>query len=644
MKPKSVSPLRSTSIALCALIACCCPVAAVSAASKDLGGGFRDHGVAAPISNHRGTVATVDGNGRNVVLSLLMDHRGGYEVLLVDAETGKTEEFPMPFDPKGDSPYASILSSGNKFYTHFSSHFVEFDPVQRKFTFVSKTTPQMAMGMTEDDGGVIWSVTYPQSGVVSYDPRTKAFKDYGHVYEQNWPQYQRYMAADDAGWVYFGLGATASQVVALDPSTGKATPMFAEDQRKKGSAYVYRDLDGKVYGQSLRGAKEDWWQFYKGKAEKIGGHDNVRPKPIITDSQSLFHTTFPNGERVKGLNLVDRKMTTEDPRGKTTREVSIDYASEGAIVMGAATASDGTVSGGTAFPMRNFSYNPKTDRMINRPGYDQWNAVDPAGDHFFIAGYGGGVLLDWQPGKPWVDTVKGKPTNPALLTECTPVIHRPTRVKALADGKTVIMAGTPQYGYTGGGLLFWDREAKTPTLLTDAQVVPNQSTESFVVLPDGKLLAGTTTSPGSGGEKKAKEAELYVMDLASKKVEWQAVAFPGVQEYTDMFQGPGGLVYGVADRKLFYVFDPATRAVVHQQKLEADFGLTAYQQGPRVFIPGPTGEIYILLTTGVARIEPGSYKLTLLAKSPIAIESGGAYLDGRVYFINGSHLYSYELR
>ena len=179
--------------------------------TEDLGNGFSHQGVATPLSNHRGTVATVDGDGRNVVLVWLFDYRGGYALLLMDAETGKCEEYPVPFPPGGDCPYASILSSGNKFYTHFNSYFVEFDPVARAFTFFHATNPQMAMGMTEDDQGVIWSVTYPNSGVVSFNPNTREFADYGFIYAQNWPQYQRYVAADDAGWLYFGLGNTANQ-------------------------------------------------------------------------------------------------------------------------------------------------------------------------------------------------------------------------------------------------------------------------------------------------------------------------------------------------------------------------------------------------------------------------------------------------
>ena len=110
---------------------------------------------------------------------------------MIDAETGKSKEFPIPFPTGGDGPFASVLSSANKFYTHFGSHFTEFDPVKGEFTFYRKTVPQMAMGMTEDDNGVIWSVTYPNSGVASYNPKTGEFKDYGHVYRQNWRQYQR---------------------------------------------------------------------------------------------------------------------------------------------------------------------------------------------------------------------------------------------------------------------------------------------------------------------------------------------------------------------------------------------------------------------------------------------------------------------
>ena len=87
--------------------------------TKDMGNGFRDHGVATPISNHRGTVATVDGEGRNIVLVWLFDIRGANTLLVIDATSGETMEMDIPFPPGGDCPYASLLSSRNRYYTHY---------------------------------------------------------------------------------------------------------------------------------------------------------------------------------------------------------------------------------------------------------------------------------------------------------------------------------------------------------------------------------------------------------------------------------------------------------------------------------------------------------------------------------------------
>lgn len=617
---------------------------AAFAATEDLGNGFRHHGVATPVSNHRGTVATADGEGRDVVLVWLFDHRGGYALLMIDAETGKSEEFPMPFPPGGDCPYASILSSANRFYTHFNSHFVEFDPEKRAFTFVRETAPQMAMGMTEDDNGVIWSVTYPDSGVVSFDPATRAFKDYGHVHKENWAQYQRYVAADDAGWIYFGIGSTASQIIAFDPRTGQAKPMIPDPQRVKGSGTVYRDLNGKVYGDSGSGAKEDWYEFHNGEAKKILQPERIEQKPLITGSQGLFHTEFPDGKRLKTCDLVDRVLVVEDPKTGEVKRLNFDYTSEGAHIMGLAAAPDGTICGGTAFPMRFFSYNPETDQWTNRASYGQWNTVARQGDHFFVGGYGGGFLLEWDPSRQWAPTEEGKQEcNPLFLTQCEPAINRPHDLLAHPDGKTLVLAGTPGYGYTGGGLLFWDRETRTPTLIQHTDILPEHSTMSLVALPNGKLLGGTTTSPGTGGEKKAEQAELYIMDLATKRVEWHQAVFPGVQGYTDMCRAPNGLVYGVADRKRFFVFDPAAREVVHEEDTEARFGLTTSQQGPRVFVLSPEGETYMLFVKGVARVDPATHGITMLAESPVPIGPGGDILNRRIYFGSGSHVYSYEV-
>jgi hypothetical protein len=615
-----------------------------AAQSKDLGNGFRDHGVAVPISNQRGAAAAVDGQGRNVLLVLLMDHRGGYSLLMLDVQTGKAEQFPVPFPPPGesvDSPYASILSSGNKFYTHFKNHLLEFDPVRRAFTFSGETTPWFAMSMTEDDAGRIWTVTYPQCGVLSFNPKTRELKDYGEVHKQTWPQYPSFVAADDTGWVYFGLGHTASQIVALDPASGKAATILTEAERKKGMAYVYRDLDGKVYGQALRGEAEEWIELYKGAARKIGQRDARQPKTYSLGTRAS-DSVFPDGTKVN-CDLVRRRLTVEDPGTGAKKEFTFDYESDGAIVMGEAAAPDGTICGGTAFPMHFYSYDPATGAIANRPAFGQWNIVMPEGDRFFVGTYGGGHLLEWDPSKPWVDTDPKNPaSNPAYLGTAEPEIHRPSKLLAAADGRLIVMSGTPAYGSTGGGLYIWDKERRAGTVLCDDDIIPDLSTLSMINLPGGRMLAGTTTSPGTGGEKKAAEAVLYVMDLAARRLEWREALLPGVQDYTDLIAGPKGLVYGIADRKIFFVFDLAKHTIVAKQDVEAELGRAAHHQGPRVFVPGPKGAVYALFAKGIARVDAKTNSLKVIAKSPVQIDTGGDYFKGRIYFSSGSHLLSYE--
>ncbi len=621
-------------------------------ARENLGNGFLHHGVATPVSNHRGTVATDDGNGRNIVLLWLFDHRGGYALLEIDAHTGQSRQIPMPFDPGGDCPFASILSSRNRYYTHFNNHFCEYDPDKGEFTFHAETVPQMTMGMTEDDNGRIWSVTYPNSAVACYDPTQREFRDYGSVYAQNWRQYQRFVAADEAGWVYFAVGNTASQIVALKPDSGEALPLLQEAARGQGTAYVYRDEDGAVYGLPLAGTEDGdtWLRLYEGQAEPVGTHCKRRPKAIITASQSLFHRDFPDGEQLVECDTVDKRLVVDGVDGQR-RELGFDYSSEGAHLMGLAAASDATICGGTAFPMRFFQYDPGADEWTNRASFGQWNTVRAHQDRFFVGGYTGGFLLEWDPAQPWVETTKagGPEQNPRWWWETAQTINRPHCLRVTADGRYVLLGGTPGYGYTGGGLLIWDRQTAAGNLLEHTDMVPEQAPMSLLELADGALLVGSTVAPGTGGEQKASLAELFTVDIPSGAVIWRAPLLDDVQSYRDLYAGPEGLVFGFADGHRFFVFDPVARRLLQQEDVQQRLGTTNGQQGPRIFVRGRAEETFVLLQRGIAQIyddgagaEP-RFRLDLVAESPVPLGPGGDLLDGRIYFGSGSHLYSWEV-
>lgn len=624
-------------VALLGLLLVAAVVQGKAAQSTDLGNGYTDHGVATPISNHRGTVATVDGAGRPVVLAWLMDHRGGYGLLMVDALDGHAELFDTGL--RDDSPFAAVLSSANRYYTHYASTFLEFDPAARAFTFRQGTAAGMAMSMTEADDGTIWSATYPNSGVASYNPRTGAFRDYGHVYAQTWPQYPRSVAVDDQGWVYFGIGNTAAQIIVLEPQSGTATPVLSEEERSHGMAEVWRDLDGRCYGSTPAGQS---YELYAGRATKIAPLSERRPKPIVQGSQGLFHREFPGGGRLDSLDLVERRLAVTDADGRG-RQVDFDYPSEGAHVMSVAAASDSTVCGGTAFPMRFFSYDPRRNEWTNRPAYGQYNTVAGTCGAFYMGGYTGGWILEWDPSRQWVDTEKGKDSsNPRYLAEADPTINRPHALLAYPDGRHVILGGTPGYGLTGGGLLIWDRQAGTARVLTHEQLLPWHSPMILAPLPDGRLLVGTTVGAGTGGQQKADHAELLILALDSGVVEWHAPLLDSCQACSHLVPAPDGRIFGIADRTRFFVFDPVARRVVHEEDVGARFGQAAWQQGPRIFVTSPDGRYFVLFEKGIASLDPQTWAMRMLAESPVRVTAGGDWLDGRIWFAGGSHLYSWR--
>ncbi|MEA3402149.1 MAG: hypothetical protein U9R79_13010 [Armatimonadota bacterium] len=619
------------------------------AQTQDLGDGFKDHGPVADVAESRGMVCTEDGDGNSVVLVWLFDHRYAYALAVIDAQTGEIEEIPRPIE--NDCPFSSLLASNGRYYTYFGGHFIEFDPRRREFTFVREGPSRAAMSMTEDDSGTVWAAIYPNSDVVSYSPRTGQYRHYGPVYDHPSRQYPRSMAADDHGWVYIGIGLAAGQIIILNPESGQASPVVpAEKVVGKGGVQVYRDLNGRVYGYTpWPDTGRQWYEFYGGQVRKLDEEPDINPKPIVTGSQGLRHRQLPNGERVVKLDLVEGRLIVENPETEETRQLHFNIAGEGGASMGLAAVPGGTLAGGTYIPHRFFSYNPHTDEWTRRACYRQWNTIAGTDDRVYVGTYTEGVLLEWDPAEEWVPTERDNPhSNPRYLaqTRAHPDVGRPYVILAHPDGRHIIMGGSPGYGYTGGGLVFYDREADTAAIVTHEDLILWHSTSALVALPDGRLVGGTTRQPALGGVRKAEVAELYILDMETKQIEWHEPLLEAADRYTDMIVGPDGSVFGVLDRTRLFVFDPVERTILHETDLEETFGPTVFQQGPRVFVQVPDGRIFVLFVSGIAQLDPQTYELTMLAEAPDNLGNGGAYLDGRLYFsggAHGAHLYSWPI-
>ncbi len=607
-------------------------------ASAQGGDGCIDHGVAADVSNSRGAAATVDGDGNRVVLVWLSDHRACMSVLVIDATTGETEQIEFE-RTMADSPFAVILSGRNRWYSQFGGRFHEFDAATRSFTFSGDCSSTCAMSMSEDPHGVIWAALYPGCHLVSFNPDTRELIDHPQLNEETWPQYPSYTAHDDAGWVYVGLGNTVGQVVGFHPPSGEIRKYIAREQRAHGCGRVFRGTDGKVYAN---GPGWSWHILDNGVATPLEAEEPpVRPAPMKAASWTVVFKGFPDGSSVQELNVPERYLKIQDADG-TVRELAFHYESEGCHIQSVHLGPDGAIYGSTGHPLRVYRLDPATGQLTNNGllrDNGHLNAMATQRGRIFGAMYGGGVLFDYDPARPWQDADPNAP-NPRRLGMADPHINRPAVLLAHPDGRHLIMGGTPGYGYTGGGLYIYDLETGAEQLLTHEQMLENLSTSALVALPDGNLVGGTTTAAGTGGQPLAKEAELYLFDFTSRQVIWREVVLPGREWIFDLLTGPDGLVYGLASDSTFFVFDPAQRKLVHQEPLGETYGTRSSAQGPRVMTLGPDGNIYILFSRCVVRVEPGTFQHSKVAEMPVASYGGLALVGGRGYFASGSHVWS----
>ena len=51
----------------------------------------------------------------------------------------------------------------------------------------------------------------------------------------------------------------------------------------------------------------------------------------------------------------------------------------------------------------------------------------------------------------------------------------------------------------------------------------------------------------------------------------------------------------------------------------------------------------MLFAKGIAKVDPKTFAINMLAESPVRIGVGGDYLDGRIFFATGPRIYSYQL-
>jgi hypothetical protein len=218
-------------------------------------------------------------------------------------------------------------------------------------------------------------------------------------------------------------------------------------------------------------------------------------------------------------------------------------------------------------------------------------------------------------------------------------ICRPRACLAHPNGEDIMMAGFAGYGLCGGGLGIVNLKTEQATLLDHEHLILNQSTIALAALPDGNIVGGTSIEAPGGGHPLAKEAVVYILDWATKKVVFQAAPQPGGGAVPSLLTGPDGLVYGIAGGSRLFVLDPAKQQFAHN-----DIDLSAYGGIVRPgMVLGPDKNIYAAFTGAIVKIEPGTCAHAKVADTPMGISAGPVLHDGRFYFASRASLWSYDL-
>lgn len=591
--------------------------------------GFVDHGIPTPVAQTRGVVSTVDQSGQDVILTWLQDWRGGYAILMVNAETGASQQFDVPFKPDGDEPSAIYLSSKNRLYTLFNSQFVEFDVASKSFTFHGKVNGKTAMSLTEDKDGRIWAATYPNNQLVSFNPQNSSLQNHGQLAKESWTQYPRSIAVDAHGWVYVGSGLAASQIYAYNIQSHATQALLSSSQRVSGTAVVTQSQSNVVYARN----GQQQFMLTNGKASGLGAGARVAESNLKGGAQNLVDREFPSGRRLVSVDMHDRTLVTRDASGQQ-KTVKFNYTTQGAALTFVCATGDNKVCGGTRFPMHTFYYSAGDNKFDSKQLPRQPNVMAALGSRLYVAAYPDGKLFQ--------ENENGKNEFSEVLN-AYPSINRPHAMLIMGGGSQIALAGTPEYGTTGGGMMFWNRSSGQKSRIDHWHLVPNHSVQAMVELSNGMLLGGTTVAPGTGGVTKATDSsELFLMDANTHEVRWRGAPVPGAKTITDLMVGADGLVYGLADSVDLFVFNPNNRQVVSVNRFSKDLGPSVYAQGTRAFVKGADGSIYVLLYNGIGKVNTKDHTVSRVVSSPVRITVGGAAANGRIYFGSNNHLYSWK--
>lgn len=558
----------------------------------------------------------------SVVRSLLMPHAG--------------DVWSHTVTPNGDV----YIAAGGELWM--------YSPATKQIQKVyAHATESVFWGLDHDENGNVYIATGPTGRILKYDPATSTDHDYGRLMGITGQEYVRSIAYSN-GYVYGGTNL--AKIYKINVQTGEKIEIVAPADAE---GYVY-DLD--IVDDRLLIARFDVTQVryvYDLPNEKwldvrinnsltgltttktsLDGKIYMPVNGYITSFDVNTHELEPIyrfGTGFRGANWID----VDDPELPGTSLVTMSFAG-GYVFFNPQTGkikvidnflpptpsithvfregSNGKmyITGMQASKASEYDVFTNQNRLIN---LGQAGAVIPYEEKVYFGVYPGAVFEEYTPASG---------SEPVKLFNIGEDQDRPIAAVA-AEGK-IFIGNIPDYRILGGAMMVYDPSAKSYKVYRN--IVKDQSIMSLTY-HNGKIYGATSVNGGIGSETTAKEAKIFVWDIATEqKIAEFGLEIPGL--YTPpaiggLTIGPDGLLWGGVNGIVFAI-DPESFAIVKYKNLYPGDGPWA-QWGAFKGV-WHDGILYMHLGRRLTAIDP----ITLNHKSIDTADTVAIGEDGHLYY------------
>jgi hypothetical protein len=556
------------------------------------------------------------------------------EIVFLDLTNGKVKRQALP--EKFEGPWEQLWGPDGRLYFGLwaPATMLRYDPVKDRIDEFGIIEPenQHVPIMTVGTDNKVYGLAGTKGHVFSIDPATDAIERYGRQGPERKYNiaYIGSLGVDDE-WIYSTFGNVPAETRTL--AMNKKTRAIVELKEIAGMR-IQQQRDGVVAG--------GYW-LYQGQSIPIRSKDERPPWP------KLDRPAWKSPPKLEGK--VELTQDLKDSEGNTEVRYRLDPKAEWktltykmkpgrGFIRTVGVLPDGRVFGVGGYEGI-FTFDPKTKDfkhlgLVPISNYD----LQILGSQVYFASYpGGNGLFLWDAALPW--TVRKPTPQGGLLPWWTDPGSNPQQLQrfdaprgfqhpwfmVLGPSNTLYVAMHGERQQVGG-IISW-RELDTGKGGFLRKGFELYEPHGLCTALNGtKLVYSTTAVKGVNNEPRPESGRLFVIDFATREVEWFIDPIEGVDSTGLVIETKPGKLLLATDHRTDYdrdrwkakfhgstlcEVDMATRRVTRRVEFAGQIaGRRAYYM-LTPFEKGPDGLIYTFFDEALARIDPETLVVTRLS-------------------------------